>query len=59
MLANLALACAEEINGRVASPHHQHAHHQFRIDRWSACVAVERGHVLTQFTEIKEAINPA
>jgi hypothetical protein len=35
----------------------QHAHHQLGIDRWAACVAVERRKVGTQFAELEEAIN--
>ena len=37
----------------------QHAHHQLRIDRRPAGVAVERGEMLTEIAEIEEAINAA
>jgi hypothetical protein len=30
----------------------QHAHHQLGVDRWAACVAVERPQVSTQLTEV-------
>ena len=35
----------------------QHANHELRIDRWTACVAVERREVIAQFSEVEEAID--
>jgi hypothetical protein len=39
--------------------HKQHADQQFRVDRWTACVAVKLGQILADVIQINKPINRA